>query len=106
MQSEMTRGAMRGLFALLVTLGSALVGRAYVTYLHATPFPPESAKVVPFIWLLAALIGLILALRALRFGPWKRRAALVLAPGVLGVLLALPNIAYAALYMFGAMLGG
>jgi len=105
MHSNTVRGAMRGLLALLVTAGSALVGQAYVTHLHATPVLSERARLVPYAWLLGALLGLVLALRTLRWGPWHRRGTLALALGVIGVLLALPNLAQAALYTVGVMLG-
>ncbi len=105
MLGETARGALRGLVALLVTIGSALLGRAYVAYLRATPFPPESAQAMPFTWLLGALLGLVLALRTLRRGPRDRRGVLGLALGIIGALLALPNIAQAALYAFAAMMG-
>jgi hypothetical protein len=47
----------------------------------------------------------VLSLLTLRQGPWQRRGALALAFGALGVLLALPNIAQAALYTLGVMIG-
>jgi hypothetical protein len=38
------RDVLRGGIALLITLGSALVGRAYVGYLHVTPFNYPRAR--------------------------------------------------------------
>lgn len=105
MVGDRVPGVLRGLLALLVTLGSSLVGLAYVVYLRATPFPPDSARIVPFVWLLSALLGLALALWALRRGPLQRRSALALGVGIIGVLLALPNVVSAALYALGALMG-
>ena len=105
MVTKTLRGALRELLGLLLTLASALLGWAYVAYLRVTPRPPDRARAVPYVWLLGALLGLALALRTLRHGPWHRRGAVALALGAAGALLALPNLALAALYALAAAMG-
>ncbi len=107
-----TRGLISGAGGLGLTLGSMALGREYVAYLRRTPFPPAGADTVPYLWLALAPLGLTLAvlalvraLRALRHRPQRRPGAAVLLLGTVGLLLAPPNIAYAALYVLGAMIG-
>lgn len=102
---NVTRGLISATGALALTLGSMALGQAYVAYLGRTPFPPASAEVTPYLWLALALLGLTLALRALRHRPERGPGAAVLLLGTAALLLALPNIAYAALYVLGALIG-
>ena len=109
---NVTRGLISAAGALALTLGSMALGQAYVAYLGRTPFPPASAEVTPYLWLALALLGLTLALRALvralralRRRPARGPGAALLLLGTAALLLALPNIAYAALYVLGALIG-
>ena len=63
--------------ALLLVLGSAVLGAVYFLYLNAEPFPPAIVRLVPIVWLAGAVAGGVLAVRALRSnnnrvagGPW------------------------------------
>ncbi len=94
-----------GLAAIAITLASAALGRAYGAYLNATPFPPDRARLIPVAWLVAALIGLALSSRALLTRPRGALATAALLLGAIGLLLALPNIGYAAVYTLAAGVG-
>jgi len=94
-----------GLIGLLVTLAAALLGSAYFAHLLATPSPRDGVRLVPFVWLLGALVGLVFALRTLAHWPWGRHEAVSLALGAAGALLALPNLALAATFAVAALLG-
>ncbi len=85
--------------ALPVSVATLLLGLAYYAYLQATPFPPDWARVVPFVWLLGAVVGLVLGLGALAAGPHR-----IL--GAISALLSLANIGLAAVYAFAALMGG
>ena len=85
--------------ALPVSVAALLLGLAYYAYLKATPFPPDWARVVPFVWLIGAVAGLLLGLGALAAGPHR-----IL--GAISALLSLPNIGLAAVYAFAALMGG
>lgn len=101
-----TRGkGPHGLIGLLATLAATLLGSAYFAYLANTPFPPDVARLVPFGWLLGALVGLVFAFRTLAHWPWVRYEAVSLALGATGALLALPNLALAVIFTFAALLG-
>ena len=91
--------------AIAITLTSAAVGRAYGAYLDATPFPPGRAQFVPVAWLVAALIGLALSSWDLLARPRGALATAALVLGIVGLLLALPNLAYAAVYTLAAAMG-
>ena len=88
-----------GEVALLATVASVLVGVAYFNYLKATPFPPNWVRVIPCIWLIGAVAGLLRGLAASTAGP--RRIL-----GGISALLSLPNVGFAAIYAFAALMGG
>ncbi len=94
-----------GLIPIAITLASAALGRAYGAYLDATPFPPDRARLVPVACLITALVGLALSCRALLTRPRGSLATAALLLGAIGLLLALPNIGYAAVYTLAAAMG-
>jgi hypothetical protein len=70
----------------------------YVGYVFAEPFPPSLVRLVPFCWLLGALLGGSSALRALTHPPDR--------PVALGNLaISVPNTLGAGLFAMGALLG-
>jgi hypothetical protein len=85
--------------ALLLVLGSAVLGAVYFLYLNAEPFPPDIVRLVPIAWLAGAVAGGVLAARALRNNHNRVAAWLALA-------LDIPNLVFAALFSMGALLGG
>lgn len=87
------------MLATLVTLGAAMLGTLYYAYLVAVPFPPDIARVVPFIWLGGAFSGLILGAQAIRANSRRYLA-------VASVVLSLPNILLAAIFSMAATFGG
>ncbi len=92
--ATMTTGAR----ALLVAIASALIGAAYFAYLNATPFPPGVARLVPLLWLAAAVAGVSLGVAALRAGQG--------APLGLGaVIVGLPSAAFGAIFALAAAMG-
>ena len=52
--------------ALLLVLGSAVLGAVYFSYIHAEPFPPDIVRLVPIVWLAGAVVEGVLSPRALR----------------------------------------
>ena len=105
MVTNSRREVPHGLVGLLVTLAAALLGGAYFVYLRATPFPPDGARIVPLVWLLGALLGLVFALRTLSHGLQSRHDTVGLTLAAIGALLALPNLALAAIFAFAALMG-
>lgn len=85
--------------ALLLVLGSAVLGAVYFLYLNAEPFPPDIVRLVPIAWLAGTVVGGVLAARALRSSDNRMAAGLALA-------LDIPNLVFAALFSMGALLGG
>jgi hypothetical protein len=85
--------------ALLLVLGSAVLGAMYFMYLNAEPFPPAIVRLVPFAWLAGAVAGGVLAARALRTNNNRVAAGLALA-------LNIPNLVFAALFSMAALMGG
>ena len=84
--------------ALLVVVGSAALGVAYVRYLRATPFPPDIARIVPQLWLAGSVAGWILGVRALRNDTSKLAA-------IVALIFNVPNTFFAAAYAFAALMG-
>ena len=74
--------------ALLVVVGSAVVGALYFAYLRSEPFPPDFVRVVPLLWLAGCAMGWILVVAALRFDTRKLRALAALILNVPNTLLA------------------
>ena len=87
-----------GMRALLVVLGSALLGAVYVSYLKAEPFPPDIVRLVPIVWLAGAMAGGVLAARALTSSKNRVAAGLALA-------LDIPNSGFAAVFSMAALMG-
>jgi hypothetical protein len=85
--------------ALLLVLGSAVLGAVYFLYLNVEPFPPGIVRLVPIAWLAGAVIGGVLAIRALRSSHNRVAAGLALT-------LDIPNLVFAALFSMGALMGG
>jgi hypothetical protein len=71
----------------------------YFLYLYAEPFPPDIVRLVPIVWLAGALVGGVLAARALRSNNNRVAAGLAL-------VLDIPNSVFAALFSMGALMGG
>ena len=88
-----------GMRALLLVLGSAVLGAVYFLYLNAEPFPPGIMRLVPIAWLASAVVGGVLAARALRSNNNRVAAGLALA-------LDIPNSVFAAVFSMAALMGG
>ena len=84
--------------ALLVVVGSALVGALYFAYLRSEPFPPNIVRAVPLVWMAGCAMGWILVAAALRFDTRKR-------PAVAAVTLNVPNTLFAAIFLLAAVMG-
>jgi len=84
--------------ALLLMLGSAVMGAMYFSYIHAEPFPPDIVRLVPIVWLACAVVGGVLAARALRSNNNRVAAGLALA-------LNIPNSVFAAVFSMAALMG-
>ena len=87
-----------GMRALLLVVGAAVFGAAYVLYLKTEPFPSDIVRIIPFAWLAGSIVGATLATRALRSGGNRPAAGLAFA-------LSMPNTALAALYAMAALMG-
>ena len=87
-----------GMRALLLVLGSAVLGAAYFSYIHTTPFPPDIVRLVPIVWLACALAAPVLAARAWRNNNNRVAAGLALA-------LSIPNSVLAATFSTAALMG-
>lgn len=87
-----------GARALLVAIGSGVLGGAYFSYLNAEPFPPDIVRLVPVAWFTAAVTGGVLAIRAFRGSGNRMAAGLALA-------LSLPNAVLAAVFSLAALMG-
>ena len=87
-----------GMRALVLVMGSAVLGAMYFSYLNAEPFPPDIVRLVPIAWLVGALLGGVLAARALRSNSNRVAAGLALA-------LNIPNAVFAALFSMAALMG-
>ena len=87
-----------GMHALLLVLGSAVMGAMYFLYIHAEPFPPDIVRLVPIVWLACAVVGGVLAARALRSNNNRVAAGLALA-------LNIPNSVFAAVFSMAALMG-
>ena len=83
--------------ALLVVVGSA-VGALYFAYLRSEPFPPDSVRVVPLLWLASCAMGWLLVVTALRFDTRKLRALAAL-------ILNVPNTLLAGIFSLAAVMG-
>ena len=90
--------ATTGMVALLVAIASAAVGAAYFAYLNATPFPPNAARLVPFLWLAAAALGIVLGVAALR----ARQSPPL---GIGAILIGIASGAFAAIFALAAVMG-
>ena len=88
-----------GIRGLLVVLGSAVLGAVYFSYLNADPFPPDIVRLVPIVWLAGAVLGGVLAVRALISGNNRMAAGLALAMNI-------PNSVFAAVFSMAALVGG
>lgn len=99
MHADPGGGRLPGLVAALVTLASLAVGGAYSVYLVVEPFPPDLARIVPFVWLGGALGGLLLGVRAIRADAGRSL-------GIASVVLTVPSGALATLFAFAALMGG
>jgi hypothetical protein len=87
-----------GMRALLLVLGSAVLGAVYFSYIHSEPFPPDIVRLVPIVWLACALVGGVRAGRALRSNNNRVAAGLALA-------LNIPNSVFAAIFSMAALMG-
>jgi hypothetical protein len=87
-----------GIRALLLVLGSAVGGAVYVSYLKAEPFPPDIVRLVPNVWLAGAVVGGVLAARAVTRNDNRVAAGLASA-------LDIPNSFFAAAYSMAALMG-
>ena len=87
-----------GMRALLLVMGSAVLGAVYFAYLNAEPFPPDIVRLVPIAWFVGAVLGGVLAARAFRSNSNKVAAGLALA-------LNIPNSVFAALFSMAALMG-
>jgi hypothetical protein len=95
MLSDRTSGGVR---ALLLTVGSGLVGGIYFSYLNAEPFPPDIVRLVPIAWFVAAVYGGVWAARGFQAPGNRLTAGLALA-------LSVPNALFAALFSMAALMG-
>jgi len=86
-----------GARALLVVVGSALVGALYFAYLRSEAFPPDIVRVVPLLWLAGSAVGWILLVGALRFDTRKLAALAAL-------LLNVPNTLLAGIFSLAALM--
>jgi len=83
---------------ILITVASSLIGAVYFTYISSVDFPPNLVRIVPFVWLIGAVIGLMLGFRSLR----KRESRYV---GIFIIILALINIVFASIFSLAALMG-
>ncbi len=86
------------LLALPITIASSVLGAVYYAYLVAVPFPPDTVRIIPVLWLIVALAGLSFGI-ALTFSEKDRLR------GVATVVLSVPNIFFAAIFALGALMG-
>jgi hypothetical protein len=87
-----------GVRALLVVVGSALVGALYFAYLRSDPFPPDIVRAVPLVWMAGCATGWILVEAALRSDTRKL-------PAVAAAILNVPNTLFAAMFLLAAIMG-
>ena len=87
-----------GVMALLVTVASLALGGGYYLYLIATPFPPAAARVIPFLWLLAVVVGVVLGIKAV-LGNAGRGL------GLISIILAIPSALVAIIFSVAALMG-
>lgn len=92
-------GRFPGILALAVALGSAILGGGYYAYLVTVPSPPEVTRIVPFVWMAAAVAGVHLGVRA-RNAPSTRYL------GIVGATLSTVSVILAAIFAMAALFGG
>jgi hypothetical protein len=88
----------KGLIALLVVAGFGLLGAIYFRYLETNPFPPDTVRLIPAIWLAGTLLGGVLAARALRSDTNR-------VPAGLALVLDVPSAVIALVFAFAALMG-
>lgn len=88
----------KGLIALLVVASFDLLGAMYFRHIQSSPFPLDIVRIIPAIWLAGALLGGLLAARALRSDASKIPAALAL-------VLDIPSAVLALVFAFAALMG-
>ncbi len=88
----------KAVIGLVLTLASAALGVACYAYLGAE-LSVSARQSLTAVWLLGALLGFVLSLRATLVGP---REVL----GGVGWILSFPNVQFALLFAMGAAMGG
>jgi hypothetical protein len=83
--------------AIITTAASIIVGVAYGMYVNQVDFPPDMARLIPFVWLVSAAAGVYFASRSLRA---NASGAIYLV-----IALAVASSAFALLYSLGALIG-
>jgi hypothetical protein len=81
--------------AVAVALLAAMVGIGYYAYISAVDFPADAVRAVPFLWLLLAAAGLILAARALK----KSYVSFAV------IALSIPSLLLALIFAMAAVVG-
>lgn len=83
---------------ILITTVSSLTGVAYFQYISNVKFPLDVVRIVPLVWLIGAVAGLILGFRSLR-GDEPRYI------GILVIVVAIINIIFASIFSLAALMG-
>lgn len=83
----------------VLTAGSSVAGLVYYLYIVATDHPPAALRLVPVMWLAAAVWALVLSAKGIGRTPRSVLAACALA------LIAFANLAFAGLFALAALMG-
>ena len=83
---------------ILITAVSSLIGIAYFAYISNVKFPSDAVRVVPLVWLIGAVTGLIFGFRSLRNGGNRYI-------GILVIILAILNTLFASIFSLAALMG-
>jgi hypothetical protein len=81
------------------TIISVIIGLAYYFYLETVSFPPAFARIIPFIWLVLAAIGLFSSIKPLRTASKKSPATFVC------IVAGLLSLFFASAFALGALIG-
>ena len=77
---------------------SSVIGVAYFAYISNVNFPSDLARIVPLVWLIGAVAGLIFGFRSFR-GDGPRYI------GFLVIVAAILNILFASIFSLAALIG-
>lgn len=75
--------------SLAVTFVAAVIGLVYFILLSAVSFPPDSVRIIPVIWIVVAVSGLLMAIRLVHANSKSYVAWFSIVLGIPSLLLAL-----------------